>query len=75
MRRKKWERRDRIIVEVREDSEKFRVVIGETCGAPTGVIAAWITDIHNYQILPWYKRLFKIMPRFNRYQFEFVEDW
>jgi len=49
-------------------------MVGETCGAPTGIVAHWITDIHNYQILPWYKRLFKKTPKYGNYQFEFVES-
>lgn len=76
MKRNRWERMGRIVVELQDPKgERFKVMVGETCGAPTKIVADWITDIHNYQILPWYKRLFKRTPKYGNYQFEFVEDW
>ena len=56
-----WWLTGRVVLE--GEGRNQRVVIGETCGAPTADVAQWIVNRHNYEIMPWWRRIATKAPR------------
>jgi hypothetical protein len=56
-----WRLEGRVIVT--GDGRNRRVVVGETCGAPTLAVAVWIADRYNYDTLVWWRRCFRRAPK------------
>jgi hypothetical protein len=63
--KEEWWLQGRIIMA--GEGKNAHVIVGETCGAPKASVGEWIVARHNYEIKPWFKRLWAKTPRFKDY--------
>lgn len=60
----RWRQCGRVILA--GEGKEQRVIVGETCGAPSNAVAQWIVNRHNYDIMPWYRRLVTKAPKLEK---------